>query len=164
MVDITETAAIIAAAGGVLVGVIYYILDIRNQAMIRKTELVTKLYSTFQSKEFAEATLKVWNLEFKDFDDFVKRYGPWYSETEVYAAFRMVCLFFNGIGILLVEKIVDIRMVVKLFHVGVRTTWEKVKPLMEGGRKQMDPLLFDDFEYLYNEVKKREQQLASKTA
>ena len=162
MVDIIEISAVVAAAG-VLVGVIYYILDIRNQAMMRKTELVTKLYSTFQSKEFAEATLKVWNLEFKDFDDFVKRYGPWYSETEVYKAFRMVCLFFNGIGILLMWKFVDIEMVVKLFHVSAKTTWEKVKPLVEGGRKQTNTLLFDEFEYLYNEVKKREQ-LASKTA
>ena len=39
MVDITEISAIVAAAG-VLVGVIYYLLDVRNQAMIRKTELI----------------------------------------------------------------------------------------------------------------------------
>jgi len=163
MVDITEIAAIVAAAG-VLVGVVYYVLDLRHQSKVRQTDLIMRLYSTWESKEFSEAALKVWNLEFKDFNDFVKKYGPWYSETEVYKAFRMVCLFFNGIGILLIEKFVDVEMVVKLFHVSTKTTWEKVKPLVEGGRKQTNPLLFDDFEYLYNEMKKREQQLASKTA
>jgi hypothetical protein len=43
MVDVTEISAIVAAAG-VLVGVVYYILDMRNQAKIRQTDLVMRLY------------------------------------------------------------------------------------------------------------------------
>jgi hypothetical protein len=156
MVDITEISAMVAAAG-VLVGVVYYILDMRHQSKVRKTDLVMRLYSTWGSKELSEATLKIWNLEFKDYNDFVKRYGPCYSETEVYAAFRMVSNFFNGLGILLLFKLVDVDMVARTFSGPTRTTWEKVKPLVEGGRKQRGPRFFEDFEYLYNEIKKREQ-------
>jgi hypothetical protein len=159
MVDITEISAVVAAAG-VLVGVVYYILDMRNQTRIRKTDLVLRLYSTWESKEFSEATLKIWNLEFKDYDDFVKKYGPWFSETEVYIALRMVGNFFMVLGILLLHKLVDIDMVTKAFVLPIETTWKKLKPLAEGGRKQMGPALLDSFEYLYNEMKKREQQLA----
>jgi hypothetical protein len=36
MVDITEISAIVAAAG-VLVGVVYYVLDIRHQRQARQT-------------------------------------------------------------------------------------------------------------------------------
>jgi hypothetical protein len=158
VVDITEISAVVAAAG-VLVGVVYYILDMRHQARTRKTEMVMRLYSAWQSKELSDATLKVWNLEFKDYDDFVKRYGPWYSETEVYSAFRMVCIFFDGIGILLLRKLVDIEMVSSILLMPITTTWEKVRLLIEGGRRQLNPYLFRDFEYLYNEVKKREPQL-----
>jgi len=157
MVDI-QTVSIAIASASVAAGVIYYALQIRHQTRMRQTDLIMRLYSTWESKEFTEAALKVWNLEFKDFDDFVKRYGPWYSETEVYTAFRMICNFFNGIGILLIGKLVDIEMVVKLFIVSTKTTWEKVKPLVEGGRKQTNPLMFRYFEYLYNEMKKREQR------
>jgi hypothetical protein len=121
--------------------------------------MVMRLYSAWQSKELSDATLKVWNLEFKDYDDFVKRYGPWYSETEVYSAFRMVCIFFDGIGILLLRKLVDIEMVSSILLMPITTTWEKVRLLIEGGRRQLNPYLFRDFEYLYNEVKKREPQL-----
>jgi len=160
MVDITEISAIVAAAG-VLVGVVFTVLQLRDLVRTRHTDLVMRLYSTWQSKEFSEATLKVWNLEFKDYNDFVKKYGPWYSETEVYIAFRMVCNFFDGIGILLIRRLVDIEIVASLFTKSVKTTWEKVRLLVEGGERQMGTTgLFGDFEYLYNELKKREQQQA----
>ena len=43
MVDITDISAVVAAAG-VLIGVAYYILDMRNQIRIRKTDLLIRLY------------------------------------------------------------------------------------------------------------------------
>ena len=160
--DIPSISAIVAAIG-VLIGVVFTVLQLRDLVRTRHTDLVMRLYSTWQSKEFSEATLKVWNLEFKDYNDFVKKYGPWYSETEVYTAFRMVCNFFDGIGILLIRKLVDIEIVASMFTASTKTSWEKVKLLVEG-RRQIGTTLFPDFEYLYNEIKKREQQLASKTA
>jgi len=156
MVDI-QTISIVIASASVVAGVVYYAFQIRHQTKIRKTDLVIRLYSTWESKEFSEATLKIWNLGFKDYDDFVKKYGPWYSETEVYTAFRMVTGFFQAIGILLLSKLVDIDMVARAFGLPTMTTWEKVKPSVEGGRKQMGPSLLDHFEYLYDEVKKRER-------
>lgn len=38
MVDVVEVSAIISAVG-VLVGVVYYILDMRNQTHMRRTDL-----------------------------------------------------------------------------------------------------------------------------
>jgi hypothetical protein len=158
MVDI-QTVSIAIASTGVLIATIYYVLQIRHQTKIRKTDLVMRLYSTWGSKELSEAFLKIWNLEFKDYNDFVKRYGPWYSETEVYTEFRMVANFFNGIGILLSIKLVDVDMVVRTFSLPTRTIWEKVELLVEGARKQQGPGFFEHFEYLYNEMQKREQKL-----
>jgi hypothetical protein len=58
MVDITETSAMVAAAG-VMIGVVYYILDIRHQARTRQMDLFVRLYSTFTSKNFTNAGLMV---------------------------------------------------------------------------------------------------------
>jgi hypothetical protein len=44
MVDITEISAIVAAAG-VLIGVVYYILDMRNQTRIRKTDIFSLVFA-----------------------------------------------------------------------------------------------------------------------
>jgi hypothetical protein len=158
MVDVTEISAIIAAAG-VLIGVIYYIFEMRHQEKIRKTDLVVKLYSTWISKEFTEATLKTWNLVFKDYDDFVKKYGPWFSDTDIYAALRMVSNFFELLSTLLSSDLVDVDMVAKTFGIPIERTWDKIKPLVEGGRKIYGPNLYHNFEDLYNKMKNREQKL-----
>jgi hypothetical protein len=155
MVDVTEISAVVVASG-VLIGIIYYVLQMRHQEKMRKTDLVVRLYSTWIGKEFSEATLKTWNLEFKDYDDFVKKYGPWFSDTEIYAVLRMVSNFFELLSILLSSGLVDVNMVVNTFGIPIETTWKKIKPLVEGGRKIYGPYLYYNFEHLYNEMKKRE--------
>ena len=158
MVDVTEISAIIAAAG-VLIGVIYYIFEMRHQEKIRKTDLVVKLYSTWISKEFTEATLKTWNLEFKDYDNFVKKYGPWFSDTDIYAALRMVSNFFELLSTLLSSDLVDVDMVAKTFGIPIERTWNIIKPLVEGGRKVYGFNLYYNFESLYNKMNERERRL-----
>jgi hypothetical protein len=162
MVDITEISAIVAA--GVLVGVVYYILDMRYQGKIRQTDLVMRLYATFSSNEFQDAWAKV-RARASDFENMDDIY-----EYEKKGGLRVrdvnqVCLFFEGIGILLQRKLVDTRMVEDLFGGAVARAWEKVKIGVTKARQQLnDPTIYYYFEYLYDEMKKREQQLASKTA
>jgi len=151
MLDVTEISAMVAAAG-VMVGVVYYILDMRNQARTRQTDLVMRLYSTYGSKDFQEAWATVRELEFKDYDDFIKKYG-WS------AAMSEVGLFFEGVGVLLHKKLVDISMIDDLFTGPVKMTWEKMKPMIEGHRRQREyPQFYEWLEYLYNEMKKREER------
>jgi len=161
MVDLTEISAVVAASG-VLVGVIYYVLDIRHQTKLRKTDLVWRLLSSFNSKEYLEAYLKTVNLEFKDYNDFAKKYGSAFSETPVQVALGMVCNLFEGAGALLHRHLIDFETISLL---PVSYTWGKVKPIVDGMRKELHaPALWTEFEYLYSEMKKIEQQLASKTA
>ena len=156
MVDITEVSAIVAAAG-VMVGVVYYVLDIRHQARTRQTDLVMRLYATFSSNEFQDAWAKVRKRakEFESIDDifdFEEKVG---GLREV----NQVCLFFEGVGILLQRKIVDNKMIDDLFGGAIARAWEKVKTGIIKARQQLnDPTIYYYFEYLYNEMKKREQR------
>jgi len=154
LVDITEISAVVAAAG-VLVGVIYYILDMRNQTKIRQTDLILRLQSDWRSKELRESYRTVMRMKFIDYDEYAKKEM---DSPEVQAAFD-ICSFFDGIGILLHRKLVDIDMVDEIFSFYVKVAWEKVKPLIEGRRREseFDPEFRKWFEYLYNEVKKRER-------
>jgi hypothetical protein len=71
-------------------------------------------------------------------------------------------LFFEGIGILLQRKLVDARMVEDLFGGSVDRAWGYVRKAVYHGRQQMnDPTIYYYFEYLYNEMKKREQKTPS---
>ncbi len=67
----------------------------------------------------------------------------------------MVGSFFELIGILLSSDLVDVNMVANTFSIPIEITWEKIKPLVEGGRKTYGPYLYYN---LYNEMKKREQR------
>jgi hypothetical protein len=161
MVDITEISAIVAAAG-VLVGVLYYILDIRNQAKKRQTDLTMRMYTSWVSEELTKPWLKVVNLEFTDYDDFKKKYGAYLSDNPENAALLSVINSFTIIGLLLQKKLVDPELV---SHLPVSMTWNKVKPIVEGVRKESnDRGWYVEFEYLYNEIKKREQKLQQSKA
>ena len=154
MVDITETAAIIAAAG-VLVGVAYYVLDIRNQSKVRQTDLVMKLYSQFNSFEFQKVWYEVLEREAKDYYDYKKKYGL--------AELTAIGIFFEGIGILLRKKLIDIELVDDMFTTPVKWSWEKMKDIALEWRKVRNaPEIGEWFEYLYNELKKKEQQVGVK--
>jgi hypothetical protein len=157
MVDITEISAMVAAAG-VLVGVVYYILDMRHQSKVRQTDLVMRLYTTWGSTEFQKAYQMVMGLEYEDYADYRKRYG---TNAEVRAAGNTVNSFFEGVGVLAKRKLISMGLVDDLLKGTILFAWEKRKPIVEGGRKRLaHPQLWEWFEYLYDEMKRREQQLA----
>jgi hypothetical protein len=157
VVDITEISAIVAAAG-VMVGVILTVLELRNLLRQRKTDLVTSLYSsTFNNKEFTEAGLLVMSLEYKDYGDFVKKYGQMNAKEPIWVAVNLATNFFNELGILLHEKSVRAKTIDELFGYRVALFWEKLKPLIDGMRKQLNPRVSEWFEYLYNEMQRFQQ-------
>ncbi len=156
MFGITEISAVVAAAG-VVVGVLYYILEMRHQNKVRQTDLITRLsYDVSVNKEFLEATVDVMKTQFSGYDDFVRRYGDPISRNQVPLSFMMVGNFFEQIGVLYRNKLIDIPLVIQLFPVSL--LWEKMEPLAEGMRSEYrNPEFFEHFEYLFNEMKKREQ-------
>ena len=157
--DDIQTVSIAIASAGVLVAAVYYVLHIRHQNRMRQTDLVMRLYSTFGSREVMEAYARILNTEFENYSDFMDRYGQLTSEKPIPIAFNMLGHFFEGIGVLLHRRLIAISLVDDLFTAPIKLTWEKMKPIVEGFRKQIDlPTPFEWFEYLYNEMKKREQR------
>ena len=155
MVDIQEVSIAVASAS-VAVGVIYYSLQLRHQTKSRKTDAFWRVYQSFNSKEFLEASFKVWNLEFEDYDDFLKKYGPPFAENPVAVAICLVGNLYEGAGELLYRGLADYKTV---SNIPTSMMWEKLKPIAEGARKQYNfPSFWNRVEYLYNEGKKREQK------
>ena len=153
MLDIPSISALVAAVG-VIVGVVFAVLQLRNLVRTRQTDLVMRLYSTFGSKEFQREWTRIWNTEYKNYKDFLKKEKLVAPEAG---------LFFEGVGVLLYRKLIDISLIDDLFSGPIKMTWEKMKPIVEDARKQLDqPQYAEWVEYLYNEMRKREQQLAIK--
>lgn len=109
MLDIPSASAIVAAAG-VLIGVVLAVFQLRDFVKTRQTDLIMRLYSHFGSKEIQEAYFAIRTMEFKDYNEYMKKYGPPTGPT-----LAQVCMFFNGIGVLLQKKLVDAELVDILF-------------------------------------------------
>jgi len=161
VVDI-QTVSIMLASASVIAGVIYYALQIRHQSKVRQTDLVMRLYDKFGSTEFQKAYQMIMGLEYEDYADYRQRYG---TNADVKAAGTTVNGFFEGIGLLVKRKLVSMGLVDDLFEGAILFAWEKRKPIVEGSRKRLaHPQLWEWFEYLYNEMKKREQKLQQSKA
>ena len=150
VVDI-QTVSIAVASTGVFLAAIYYIIQIRHQTKVRQTDLVMRLYSTFGSKEFQDAWTRIESIEFKNYDEYVKKYGS--------GDYVQCATFFEGIGVLLQNRLIDINLVDALFGVPLKYMYERMKPIIEGNKQQFhNQRVFEYFEYLYNEMQKREQK------
>jgi hypothetical protein len=160
-VDI-QTVSIATASVGVVAGIVYYAFQVRHQTKIRQTDLIMRLHSQACSKEFVEAYQKVLSMQFNDYDDFVEKYGPLNNEGPKQTAIIMCAMFMEGIGVLLHRKLVDIEAIQELFP--IESGWRKLEPILIGTRKQLGRSgAYEWFEYLYNEVKKREQKPQAST-
>jgi hypothetical protein len=161
MLDIPSISAIVVALG-VVIGVIYYVLDLRHQSKSRQMSVLMNLYMTYGSDDMRKAVQDVIALmdKYKDYDSFVKEYG---FGSQAWVDINKYLWFFNGVGFLVHEGFVDMRLVLGLFQTqGIKLCWEKWKIFVEGQRKAFGlPESYAWIEYLYNEVKKREQRSAS---
>ena len=156
VVDI-QTVSIAIASAGVLVAAAYYVLQIRHQKKMRQTDTLMRLYSTWDSEDLQKDLWVVLELEYEGYEDYVKKYGV--TGTLHNVSVWRVGHFFNGIGVLVQNQLADINLVHQLFGIYVIWLWEMMKPMVEGARKQFKvPKSLEWFEYLYNEMKKREQQ------
>jgi hypothetical protein len=159
MVDVTEISAIVAAAG-VVVGVVYYVLEIRHQDKMKHLDLFMSLYSVWGSRDVLDAHRRFMTIKVEDYDSFVKEHGSVTDSLQLYTDIDQIGWFFNLMGFLVKEKIVNIRLVDELLGYWVIKNWETIKPLAYGWRKQYNiPESYHWFEYIYNEMKKRKQQL-----
>jgi hypothetical protein len=165
MADI-QTVSIAVASASVTLAAIYYILQIRHQARARQTEIETRqanllieIYNYYYREDFLNTENEIlFQWKWKDFDDFWQKYGP---ETNVKAFNKWDSMgtYFKGVGVLVKMKLIDLNLVDELIGTSVRLHWEKSGPIMKEFRTRMWPHAYEWFEYLYDELKKREQKL-----
>ncbi len=150
VIDI-QTVSIVIASAGVFAAAIYYILQLRHQSKMRQTDLLVRLFSTMINKDWLEAWEKVRDRENLDYSDYKKKYG--------FVEVNQIYLLYDQLGRLLQKGLIDIDFL-PLEAGQITMAWKKLSPILEGSRKKFnEPKMGYGFEYLYTEVKKREQKL-----
>jgi hypothetical protein len=161
MVDLSllQSVSYIAGALGVCVAAIFYVLNLRisqrnmKQTLeTRKLQFVTSITNQLLSEEGEKKYSEVLNMEWKDYDDFERKYGSDYN-LDMYAKRMSIWDTYNTLGMLVREKLIEPEVIYSLDGVTACFMWSKFKDVIAENRKRYggeDAL--SDFELLSNEV------------
>ena len=159
---------------GLFVGIFYYILTLRNaqhtreltlqsqeltrraleqSAETRQTQLFMNIISVYTAKEYRKDVANLMTMEFTDYDDFENKYG-WRTNPDDNAVFNNAYQWLEGIGVLVRRGLIDPELVFDLMYGWIIIYWEKYYPVFRGMREEWNPKMFEDLEFLYNEMKK----------
>jgi hypothetical protein len=157
-VDLSEIQAAyyMVAATGVLVAAIYYVYNMRiaqrnTSATLqnRQAQLFTNLHQFSMTREAIEARYKAFELNLKTAEDYQKLE----QDKESQYALSMMSQFVEGIGVLVRENLVDIRLVAEFKSGLVLSYWERFGPMILDVRKKMNfPRFMVEAEYLARRV------------
>ena len=161
MVDLAEIQAAyyMVAATGVLVAAIFYILNLRVSQrnmkatlQTRKLQLATSLADNLFNEEGFQRYCELMNMEWKDYDDFEKKYGSDFNPDNY--AKRTTCSYtFNMVGTLLKEKLVEPEMLYDMGMIGASFIWYKFDDVLLDQRKRyMGADHYVNFELLAKEM------------
>jgi hypothetical protein len=144
---------------GVIAGFSYYVLTVRNTNRARKTQVVLNLSNLMYSEETNRKYLSLLSMQWEDFDDFLRKYDSTINPDHFAIRWRQ-WTFYNNLGYMLNQKIVDVDMVYNM--VGGPSAvqfWDKFRPIVMEQRKMYnDPSWFKWWEYLMEEIHKYREE------
>jgi hypothetical protein len=144
MIDLDTVASIVTTLS-IVIGVVFTVLEIRHLAKTRKTEVIMKIYERFGTREIVEAINRVGSAKLENIADYNKKYGF----TDV----TLIAELFQGIGVLLEQNLIDIKMVDRLFGPTLNSLWIRMKPVLYAMREGLkEPFFFSHYEYLINRL------------
>ena len=128
-----------------MIGLILALMELRHWHKTRKTEIIMNVYNRFSEREIIEVISKVGSSKYENFEDYRNKYGF----TEV----MELSTLFEGLGVLLQQKLIDIKMIDQFFSPTLSFLWDKMKPIIYGMRKYLnEPFYFSHFELIVNQL------------
>lgn len=127
----------------------------RTTLETRQAQLFMQVYAQLQERELHYLMGElIMRWEWRDLDDFLSKYGP-ETNMEAFNKFSLVVTYFDGLGILVRENLVDIRLVTRVGLEGITVFWEKFAPIIDDLRDHYRmPRMMQDTQYLYHAMQR----------
>ena len=148
MVDITYQMILgTVQTIALIVGIFYYIITLRNQEKTRHASLFMSVYQTINTERGIDSDFKSSEIEYKTHEDWEKIA----SDPELFKAWAYQSNFFESLGVLVSDGLIDIEMLARLHSGSILYYWEKYKDGIMASRKAMNwPRWMIEAEYLYD--------------
>ena len=151
--------SIVLAAASVVAASTFYSFQIWNQTRLRRTDLLLRLYSTWDTLEFQEAFHRLYWADFHDYDSFLAS-----VEGERHVG-SYVATFYDQVGALLRRNLIDYDLVDDLLGNSAIQLWEKIEHVIREARvRSHDPRLYEHFEFLHGEMSRRGSEVSEALA
>jgi len=165
MVEFSTVLSFIQAFG-IIVGVAYYIMNIQNnqrnqeltlkaqqqQLETRQAQLFMQVYVQSLSKDFIKQWYAVKDFQYKGLEDFKERYGI-DNNPDFYYSFVSIGNYIDGIGVLVRQGIMDIKLVNDMMGSYAVWWWRIVESYIKDARVDSNaPDFMAAAEYLINEM------------
>jgi hypothetical protein len=153
-VSLLQSLSYVAAAIGVCVAAFYYAMNLRETTRNRRATLSMNIMQSFLSEEGALRWVDLLSMQWKDFDDYVKKYDSSVNRENFAkrAAFWNTC---DMLGYQYRTGILDIQTIYNVGGIWIWNAWRKFKPIIEEYRKwEWSSDAFENFEYLANVLSK----------
>lgn len=91
-------------------------------------------------------------MEWEDAEDYERKYG---DDLEAYSKVDSLGIFFEGIGVLVEQELIDVNLVARLMSGNIIRFWELMGPVWKARREHYrTPYIMEYNEWLYNAVKR----------
>ena len=158
MVDY-QSLSIVLTGVGLIIALVYYIMTLRYTSKAGQRKLIMQRSHTYHV-EYQKAWYEVIGMsDWEDAEDWAKTYGR-KANLEAYSKWMYIMRDFGLAGLHLQEG-ADPDLLFKLYPLSaVIPLWEQFEPIIMVMRERLnDPRMWEPFEYLYNEAKKRAPEL-----
>ena len=149
-----QTVSIMLAACSFILAASYYILNLKHQRETREATLFNSIYQTLLREDLFKVMFELHNeYEYKDYDDFIQKYGA-DTNPEAYYSWHRYMAHLEGIGIYVHRGLVNPELIDDFMSGDIIGFWEKFMPyIVEARERRNFPQYFEHVEYLYNQVK-----------
>ncbi|MCX6655123.1 MAG: hypothetical protein NTY03_08385 [Candidatus Bathyarchaeota archaeon] len=156
MVDLAllQSVSYMAGALGVCIGALSFAFNMRASERNRRIQLVSQMSNDLINFEGYSKYFDLLNMEWRDYDDFEKKYG---SDFNVHAASQRfsVWLTFNKLGYMLSKGLVDAEDIYEMGGMNCIMCWAKWEAIIRESRRRYNGADYlSYFEYLASEMNK----------
>jgi hypothetical protein len=145
-----QAAYYMVAATGVLVAAAYYVVNMRATLQTRQAQLFMQIYNRVQEPDFLPSWNEIMQTNFKDYQEFKLKIV---NDPSKITSLNKIVAFYEGVGVLVKENLIDIHLVAELMCGVTRKFWEKIEPVIEEYEKEADFRRYtSETKYLYNRL------------
>ncbi|MBM3292631.1 hypothetical protein FJY84_08125 [Candidatus Bathyarchaeota archaeon] len=157
LIEIIPLVSQIATAFGVCIAATYYVLNLRNNQKnmqltleTRQAQLFMNIYDKTSKREFTESWRKFMAYKFSNYNEFRELYQ---NNHEFQNSQWELSNVYEGLGVLVKEGLLPIRMVALLMTGMFRGYWEKFIPIYDDAVKDMGfSRWLSETKFLYEEL------------